>query len=525
MVLLNLVNLVQAELFYIENFSMRKDLKDFLDKSKLFSKKDVTSSDRPNSKNKLSRHRIKGGAIDLRIKDKDQELVRNELEKAVKSGMEVEYNISDKAPHAHLGSAQVGRPEGSIILVDNKKRHKIPTNDLLKIRDDEMRKFKKEDEIDNTVPPLLARREQTPVDTIVNEIMEAKQLQQGVALTQTNEGKQVAKKLIREEKQLNPYQKNRIEKQIENPNKQAEIVLNENSNNNNKPSVTNSFLEALTFMIPTALGAGVGAVIDGGEGAVAGAEYAGNLQKSFIDYKTKQQELRNKQLTIENNLKAKPKTIQQSGFIDKNTGEPAIFDPNTGIYKTSSGRVISSKDLKEGVQGRFEAKAAEVSDKQQDAIKAVSETSNAIKRIKELKPKVNTGAFISPYQSSKEVFGLADKEFTELKTEVKSVSNNYIKAITGAQMSEAEAERLMAVIPQIDDDDNVFNTKLETFEKIINANKDALLESIKSGQPLKRETINKMLKSLDKKSPPTNKPLMSDEQRSRLQELKNKYRK
>jgi succinate dehydrogenase flavin-adding protein (antitoxin of CptAB toxin-antitoxin module) len=56
----------------------------------------------------------------------------------------------------------------------------------------------------------------------------------------------------------------------------------------------------------------------------------------------------------------------------------------------------------------------------------------------------------------------------------------------------------MSVAPSINDQDTQFDSKLGQFQKIIESHKRDLMKSITSGQPLKRETINNMLRTLNK---------------------------
>ena len=67
----------------------------------------------------------------------------------------------------------------------------------------------------------------------------------------------------------------------------------------------------------------------------------------------------------------------------------------------------------------------------------------------------------------------ADKDFAAFDAELTTLQNSVIKSITGAQMSEPEAARIMGQIPQITDKPDVFEQKLKSTR--------ANLERIKSG--------------------------------------------
>jgi len=66
-----------------------------------------------------------------------------------------------------------------------------------------------------------------------------------------------------------------------------------------QPSVLGQFKEALTFFAPTIIGGIGGALIEGTEGAVAGAEQGTSLGESFRDFKMKEKELALKQGKLE----------------------------------------------------------------------------------------------------------------------------------------------------------------------------------------------------------------------------------
>lgn len=325
-----------------------------------------------------------------------------------------------------------------------------------------------------------------------------------------------------------------------------------------EPSIKDKFLGALTFFLPEIVGGATGALIGGSEGLVAGVERGGVLGQQLRDAEIQQRQLgqKDRALDIQEDRAqmlgpggVAPRALQQSDFIDVETGTPAIFNPNTGQYFTAEGEIIPAERIASGVQERFErsqslrekgderqsAKAAELSNTQVSSLANIGKVESGLNRIEKLADRVNTGILAGPTQSAGELAGLSSADFTQLKTETSNLINDYTKALSGAQVSEAEAVRIARVIPSVNDDDDVFKTKLNTFRDIVKANKGELSKAIEQGQPLKQSTINNMINKVDsalgeasreatKRGSVAVRGGMSEEQRKRLEELRAKYK-
>lgn len=274
---------------------------------------------------------------------------------------------------------------------------------------------------------------------------------------------------------ISTIQGKQIKESISNPEKLQRDI--EDTVDNDKPSVKNSFLESLAFFMPQAIGAGIGALFEGSAGALEGADIAGKMAKEKRDY----------DLQVENR--------QMTPYQQEQT---RLRQEQLNLDKQAEKRRMSGLDLARDRFGFSKEEAAQLSEKQTDAIGSFSKTLDSIDRIRALKKDVITGPVSARVQALAELVDAAPKKFTQLKSEVKSMGNQYIKAITGAQMSEAEADRLLAVVPQENDADDVFVTKLATFETIVERNRDAVLNAIRTGQPLRRSTVNAMLEAVDK---------------------------
>ena len=124
---------------------------------------------------------------------------------------------------------------------------------------------------------------------------------------------------------------------------------------------------------------------------------------------------------------------------------------------------------------------------------------NDIKRLKQLKPGVNTGPIAARLQQFGQVFGIrqASDDFIQLRTVSTNLVANYLKSISGAQVSDKEAKRLANVIPRITDDDNEFNAKLKEFERLVKIGGNEFLNAVATGQPLRQELAIQLASQID----------------------------
>lgn len=273
---------------------------------------------------------------------------------------------------------------------------------------------------------------------------------------------------------MSKIQRDQAKESVRNPEKLARDVGD--TIDNPKTSIKNSFLESLAFFMPQAIGAGIGAIFEGGQGALAGAEIAGGLAKEKREYDL---QVQNRQMT--------PYQQEQTRLRE----EQLKLDKEAETRRNKQlGLNFKKFDLTKQEKGQL-------SEKQTSDLAGLDNALASLDSIKALKPGVTTGPISGRIQAFGELFGAAPKAYTQLKTEAVSMANNYIKAITGAQMSEPEAKRIMSVIPTVNDTDEVFVTKMEVFEKIILRNKEAILKSIKSGQKLRGDIVEAMMKEIE----------------------------
>ena len=147
-------------------------------------------------------------------------------------------------------------------------------------------------------------------------------------------------------------------------------------------------------------------------------------------------------------------------------------------------------DIKEGAEDRRERQFKhkieekdELSDKQTEQINAFDTGQNLITKIRDLFPKAkdDLGFYASKFEEGKKfVPGMErDSDFVAMQQMVGTQLADYVKQISGAAVSEEEAQRLAKNIPSVNDKPNEFMRKLDEFEKILQENRKISLDSYK----------------------------------------------
>ena len=274
-------------------------------------------------------------------------------------------------------------------------------------------------------------------------------------------------------------------------------------NNGEQPEVKDQFMEAIGFFLPSMIGGVIGSAIGGNAGAAEGIKLGMEGASAFRNAKLARDKFEFSKQTQQNGVSR----FQQSDFVDEN-GRPLSFDPSTNKYYDPSGKVATV--FKDPITIRQEqnldrrdralelrkvqiehgiSKDAQLSDTQVKEFKDITQVVDSIDRIDKLQKDVATGLGRAQFQNLAEFANAAPAKYTEMKSETSSALASYVKSISGAQVSEAEAQRLGAIIPNVNDAPKVFEAKLKTFRKIVAANKKAFKQAILKGQPLKAGTI------------------------------------
>ena len=196
----------------------------------------------------------------------------------------------------------------------------------------------------------------------------------------------------------------------------------------------------------------------------------------------------------------------------------ALREQQLNLEKGAESRRTKGLELNLDKFGLTKDQAAQLSEQQTKSFGDIEAVTRGLERITALKGGVNTGPVASRGQSALELVGQASPEFTELKAETEANVAAYIKAISGAQASDLEVQRLKRVAPTITDDDETFNNKLNAYSKIIEASKKSLAKAIATGQPLKKGTIDDIIDEFSGKEAGT-----EETPRQRLARLKAKH--
>lgn len=118
---------------------------------------------------------------------------------------------------------------------------------------------------------------------------------------------------------------------------------------------------------------------------------------------------------------------------------------------------------------RQERKEAKLSDKQTAELEGINNVLNSLDEVETAKAGVNTGRYVSAIQSGKEAlpFSEADQDFVKLRQLSGTQLFDYVKNQSGVSYSVKELEQLKSNMPNVEDDDNTFMTKLKTVRGIV----------------------------------------------------------
>ena len=143
-----------------------------------------------------------------------------------------------------------------------------------------------------------------------------------VGTKQTLENPAIASKVVRESK-LPEAEKRKVTKELNNP-KAFVNSVQRGSDERKEPSIKDQFIESLTFFMPNIVGLGVGAAIEGTEGAVAGAQQAGRLAGELRKFKLEEEKLKSRSVVKQ----PKQKIDITPDFVNKATGVPVFTKPD-----------------------------------------------------------------------------------------------------------------------------------------------------------------------------------------------------
>jgi len=318
-----------------------------------------------------------------------------------------------------------------------------------------------------------------------------------------------------------------------------DIDLKNKGQHDKRSGPASQFTEALSFFLPQIIGGLIGGAMEGTEGAVGGIEASGQARDAFLKHQQTNRTLASKenQSDYKTFVDSEGSPVTKVGDKFFNLDKKQV--PSKGITHATTFRQTRSLDQRntEGVDrnDRFnkkydldKQKASQLTPKQVEGRANMTNVLASIDRISALKKGVDTGPFADKWGRLTEYFDKQPQGFTELKSETSDSLAKYVKALSGAQVSEMEAQRLGAIIPNTSDNDETFKKKLKIFKTIMEDNQAAFDQAIKSGQPLKAGQIVGLQEAekefLSKRGPAKkSKGVMTDKQRNRMKELQAKY--
>jgi hypothetical protein len=169
-----------------------------------------------------------------------------------------------------------------------------------------------------------------------------------------------------------------------------------------------------------------------------------------------------KRLTSEEKL-AKDRMAQQERLAEE---ENQAMLKAAGIRASGKGELTPYQQY---MMSKSEKKEAKLSDKQTAELEGLGNVMRSLDEVESAKSGVNTGRYASAYQSGKEAlpFSEADQDFVKLRQLSGTQLFDYVKAQSGVSYSVKELEQLKQNMPNVDDDDNTFLTKLNTVRDIV----------------------------------------------------------
>jgi hypothetical protein len=151
-----------------------------------------------------------------------------------------------------------------------------------------------------------------------------------------------------------------------------------------------------------------------------------------------------------------------------------------GIRAGARGTEKPLTPYQEYMIGKSEKKEAKLSDKQTAELEGLGNVMRSLDEVEAAKSGVNTGRYASALQSGKEAlpFSEADQDFVKLRQLSGTQLFDYVKAQSGVSYSVKELEQLKQNMPNVDDDDNTFVTKLNTVRDIIKRKQEEKVKAL-----------------------------------------------
>lgn len=292
-----------------------------------------------------------------------------------------------------------------------------------------------------------------------------------------------------------------------------------------QPSLSAQFIEGIAFFLPQLLGAGIGYAMEGAEGAVEGADRAQKNQEAWLKYQQNKEEMAIKR------QQKKSTSFQQSQYTDEN-GQPLIFDPGTGFYRSMTGAIVNP--------GKVKSRQEEGLNLQKERL-GIQQEKATTDRYTRVVQDFNRSEII---KGAKQSIAFAQKARKNIELNNPITPNVVIRAIARISgekgvMTEKDVESFRGSPRWTDKAEQLFQEAIKG--GFTETNKKYLLEILANMETVERELMDTEASNyaeqhsgnvgMDKKTfkskllGEVKKSLMTDEQRQELEALRAKYRK
>jgi hypothetical protein len=154
-------------------------------------------------------------------------------------------------------------------------------------------------------------------------------------------------------------------------------------------------------------------------------------------------------------------------------------------YDVSSGSVIDNELRRRNGMAPIggQAKAPSYSAAQVSALADMDATVELSKKTRALAQGVNTGPVSGRVGQAAQAVGGASENFVNLNANIAQLKANFMKAISGAAVSEQEAKRLASFLPSINDSEDVIQIKLKNLEENLAVTRNSLYQAAGGQNP------------------------------------------
>lgn len=210
-------------------------------------------------------------------------------------------------------------------------------------------------------------------------------------------------------------------------------------------------------------------------------------EKDLERAENQKQQAFNTILDYSKTLGQKPSAVAEALGYDKSLGLKldSLIAPSSGGVGGSGGGLDYGTAIDPSTDTRLvgvNGKPIKLTGTQVDALSGFE---NALQQINEAKPllsKVNTGPISGRASDVLRLFNADDPNRIALDAKLNNIKANFLKAISGAAVSESEVKRLTKFLPSINDTEQTLEIKMKELEKAIGIQRNNYLNTIGAKQ-------------------------------------------